>query len=68
MLALIATATVLFAAWMPLATLDPRNVGWLLAGYDRGQSAIGLAAYLAGGGWPSFHIALLSAPESPIGN
>lgn len=62
-LALIATATVLFAAWMPLATLDPRNVGWLLAGYDRGQSAIGLAAYLAGGGRPSFHIALLSAPE-----
>ncbi len=60
---LLATAVMLFAAWMPLATLDPRNVGWLLAGYDRGQSAIGLAAYLAGGGWPTFHIALLSAPE-----
>ena len=60
---LLATATLLFAAWMPLATLDPRNVGWLLDGHDHGQSAIGLAAYLAGGGWPPFHIALLSAPE-----
>ncbi|WP_353204794.1 DUF6311 domain-containing protein [Sphingomonas sp.] len=63
MLALIATASVLFAGWMPLATLDPRNIGWLLDGHDHGQSAIGLAAYLAGGGWPGFHIALLSAPE-----
>lgn len=62
-LVLIATAALLYAAWMPLATLDPRNVGWLLDGHDHGQSAIGLAAYLAGGGWPGFHIALLSAPE-----
>lgn len=60
---LLATAAMLFAGWMHVATLDPRNVGWLLEGHDRGQSAIGLAAYLAGAGWPSFHIALLSAPE-----
>ena len=60
---LLATSVLLYAAWMPLATLDPRNVGWLLDGHDHGQSAIGLAAYLAGGGWPPFHIALLSAPE-----
>lgn len=60
---LLATAVLLYAAWMPLATLDPRNVGWLLDGHDHGQSAIGLAAYLAGDGWPPFHIALLSAPE-----
>lgn len=60
---LLATAMLLYAAWMPLATLDPHNVGWLLDGHDHGQSAIGLAAYLTGGGWPGFHIALLSAPE-----
>ena len=60
---LVATAVLLYAAWMPLATLDPRNVGWLLDGHDHGQSAIGLAAYLGGDGWPPFHIALLSAPE-----
>ena len=62
-LALLITAVALYAAWMPLATLDPRNVGWLLDAHDHGQSAIGLAAYLAGGGWPGFHIALLSVPE-----
>lgn len=62
-LLLAATALALFAAWMHLGVLDPRNVGWLLDGRDRGQSAIGLAAYLAGNHWPPFHIALLSAPE-----
>ena len=57
------TALGLFAAWMHPAVIDPRNVGWLLDGHDRGQSAIGLAAYLGGGGWPSLHNPLLSAPE-----
>lgn len=62
-LVLVATAAALFSASMHAAVLDPRNIGWLLDGHDRGQSAIGLAAYLTGGGWPSTHIALLSAPE-----
>lgn len=53
----------IFAAWMHLAVLDPRNVGWLLDGEDRGQSAIGLAAYLRAGHWPSLHQPLLAAPE-----
>lgn len=60
---LILTAAVLFAAWMHPAVLDPRNIGWLLDGHDRGQSAIGLAAYLAGGAWPLLHNPLLLAPE-----
>lgn len=63
LIVLIVTAVALFAAWMHPGVLDPRNVGWLLDGHDRGQSAIGLAAYLAGGGWPSLHNPLLSAPE-----
>lgn len=62
-LVLILTAAALFAAWMHPAVIDPRNVGWLLDGHDRGQSAIGLAAYLAGGAWPSLHNPLLLAPE-----
>lgn len=53
-----------FLAWMHPSVLWPTNVGWLLAGEDRGQSAIGLAAYLrAGGPWPGFHQPLLAAPE-----
>ena len=53
-----------FLAWMHTAVLWPRNVGWLLTGDDRGQSAIGLAAYLrAGGPWPGLHEPLLAAPE-----
>lgn len=59
---LITTAIALFAAWMHPRVLDPRNIGWLLDGHDRGQSAIGLAAYLAGGSWPSLHNPLLAAP------
>ncbi|MEO5493170.1 MAG: DUF6311 domain-containing protein [Sphingomonas sp.] len=62
--ALAALALALFGAWMHWAVLDPRNVGWLLTGEDRGQSAIGLSAYLrAGGPWPSFHQPLLASPE-----
>lgn len=54
----------MFAAWMHPAVLWPGNVGWLLTGDDRGQSAIGLAAYLrAGGPWPGLHEPLLAAPE-----
>jgi len=62
-LLLAATAAALFAAWMNPAILDPRNIGWLLDGNDRGQSAIGMAAYLAGGAWPALHDPLLAAPE-----
>ncbi|MBA4047260.1 MAG: hypothetical protein C0476_01820 [Sphingomonas sp.] len=60
---LVATAAALFAAWMHPQVIDPRNVGWLLDGHDRGQSAIGLAAYLAGRAWPSLHNPILLAPD-----
>ena len=51
-----------FVAWMHPAVLSPTNVGWLLAGDDRGQSAIGLLAYLrAGDRW--LHEPLLAAPQ-----
>lgn len=61
---LTAIALAMFGAWMHWAVLDPHNVGWLLRGDDRGQSAIGMAAYLrAGGPWPSLHEPLLMAPE-----
>ena len=63
LIVLIATASALFAAWMHPRVIDPRNIGWLLDGHDRGQSAIGLAAYLVGGAWPTLHNPLLSAPE-----
>ncbi len=53
-----------FLAWMHPAVLSPTNVGWLLTGEDRGQSAMGLAAYLrAGGPWPGLHQPLLAAPQ-----
>jgi hypothetical protein len=62
--ALTALTLALFGAWMHWAVLDPRNVGWLLTGEDRGQSAIGLSAYLrAGGPWPSLHQPLVAGPE-----
>lgn len=58
----IALGVLVFLTWMHPAVLRPTNVGWLLAGDDRGQSAIGLAAYLrAGDGW--LHEPLLAAPE-----
>ena len=51
-----------FLAWMHPAVLSPTNVGWLLMGDDRGQSALGTAAYLrAGDRW--LHEPLLAAPE-----
>lgn len=53
---------VVFLAWMHPAILNPANVGWLLKGQDPGQSAIGLAAYLRSGTWPSLHEPLLAAP------
>ncbi|WP_375398338.1 DUF6311 domain-containing protein [uncultured Sphingomonas sp.] len=62
-LSLAALAAVIFVAWMHPAILDVRNVGWLLDGSDRGQTAIGLAAYLRGGSWPALHNPLLLAPE-----
>ena len=62
--ALTAIALAMFGAWMHWAVLDPHNVGWLLRGDDRGQSASGMAAYLrAGGPWPSLHEPLLMAPQ-----
>jgi hypothetical protein len=60
---LIVLALLLFGAWIHWAVLWPGNVGWLLAGEDRGQSALGLAAYLRAGAWPSLHQPLLDAPE-----
>ncbi|MGH6614178.1 DUF6311 domain-containing protein [Sphingomonas sp.] len=63
-LALIALASVMFASWMHLGALDPRQVGWLLDGNDHGQNSIGLIAYLrARAFWPSLHDPLLMAPE-----
>ena len=56
-------AGLIFVAWMHPAVLDPRSVGWVLDGQDRGQSAIGLAAYLRGGSWPWPHQSLLGAPK-----
>ena len=53
----------LFLLWMHPSVLDPTNVGWLLAGDDRGQAAIGTAAYLRAGHWPSLRQPLLGAPE-----
>lgn len=62
--AVFALALLVFGAWMHWAVVDPRNVGWVLDGNDRGQSAVGLAAYLrTGGPWPSLHQSLLAAPE-----
>lgn len=62
--ALVALILTLFGVWMHWAVLDPRNVGWLLIGEDRGQSAIGLSAYLrAGNAWPSLHQPLVAGPE-----
>lgn len=62
-LSLIALALLAFAAWVHVAILDPTNVGWLLRGQDIGQSALGLAAYLRVGAWPSTHQAMLAAPD-----
>ncbi|OYX37488.1 MULTISPECIES: DUF6311 domain-containing protein [unclassified Sphingomonas] len=62
-LSLIALALLAFAAWVHVAILDPTNVGWLLRGQDIGQSALGLAAYLRVGAWPSTHQAMLGAPD-----
>ena len=58
----LALGVVLFLVWMHPAVLSPANVGWLLVGEDRGQSALGLAAYLRQGGF-DLHQSLLSAPE-----
>ena len=58
------TGALVFFAWMHPAVLRPGNVGWILDGEDRGQSALGLAAYLrAGGPWPGLREPLLAAPE-----
>ena len=61
-LPVIALGVLVFLAWMHPAVLWPSNVGWLLAGDDRGQSAIGMLAYLrAGDRW--LHEPLLDAPQ-----
>ena len=63
-LSIVALGVAVFVAWMHPAVLWPTNMGWLLVGDDRGQSAIGLAAYLRSGGpWPGLHQPLLAAPE-----
>jgi len=62
--AVLALGVGLFASWMHPSVLDPTNRGWLLLGDDRGQGAIGTAAYLrASGDWPGLRQPLLSAPE-----
>ena len=61
--ALFALAAALFGVWVHWCVVDPRNVGWLLEGADRGQSAAGLAAYLRAGHWPGLHEPLLAAPQ-----
>lgn len=61
-LSTVALGLLVFLAWMHPAVLRPTNVGWLLTGEDRGQSAIGLLAYLrVGDRW--LHEPLLAAPE-----
>lgn len=62
-LSILTLGVLVFVAWMHPAVLLPTNVGWLLAGEDRGQSMLGLAACLRAGTWPSFHEPLLAAPE-----
>lgn len=59
-LSIVALGALAFLAWMHLAVLWPRNIGWLLAGDDRGQGAIGLAAYLRAGS--GLREPLLNAP------
>lgn len=61
LLSIVALGALAFLAWMHPAVLWPTNVGWLLVGDDRGQSAIGMAAYLAAGDrW--LHQPLLAGP------
>lgn len=63
-LSIVLLGVLTFLAWMHPAVLWPSNMGWLLTGDDRGQSAIGLAAYLrVGGPWPGLREPLLAAPE-----
>uniref|UniRef100_UPI001C2D4767 DUF6311 domain-containing protein n=1 Tax=Sphingomonas bacterium TaxID=1895847 RepID=UPI001C2D4767 len=60
-LSILALGVLGFLAWMHPAMLWPGNVGWLLTGDDRGQGAIGLAAYLRAG--TGLREPLLNAPE-----
>ena len=62
LLSLVALAGLVFLAWMHPAVLWPTNVGWLLAGDDRGQSALGFFAWMRAGG-PGLRQPLLDAPE-----
>ena len=59
-LSILALGLLVFAAWMHPAVLWPRNVGWVLTGEDRGQAAIGLAAWLRAG--TGLREPLLNAP------
>lgn len=61
--ALMVLALAVFGAWMHWAVLDPRNVGWLLDGNDRGANAVGTAAYLRAGHWPLLRQPLLGYPQ-----
>ena len=64
MLLVLAIAFAVFWSWMHLGVLDPLNVGWLIDGHDRGQNAVGFAAFLRDAPpWPSTRTTLLSAPE-----
>lgn len=59
---LLLTSGLVFLAWMKPHVLDPRRVGWLLDGQDRGQAWLGFYAYQQGG-WPGMRQHLLLAPE-----
>jgi hypothetical protein len=61
-LSIVALGILAFLAWMHPAVLWPTNAGWVLVGDDRGQSAIGLNAFLRAGGW-ALRQPLLAAPE-----
>lgn len=62
-LLLLLTAGLVFLSWMHPQVLDPRRIGWLLDGQDRGQAWLGFYAYQQGGDWPGFRQHLLLAPE-----
>ncbi|MBX9815094.1 MAG: hypothetical protein K2X76_10370, partial [Sphingomonas sp.] len=59
---LMLTAWLVFVSWMNPHVLDPRRIGWLIDGQDRGQAWLGFYAY-QWGGWPGMRQHLLLAPE-----
>lgn len=60
-LSIVGLGLLAFVAWMHPTVMWPGNVGWVLTGDDRGQGAIGLAAYGRAGAW--LREPLLNAPS-----